>query len=132
MANFIKTTDQEERIATGIVNASYKVHKELGPGLLERIYEVCLIKELEKSGYNICKQKEFPIIYAGDVLKDKLRIDLLINDLVIVELKSVDIIFPVWRAQVISYLKLTNKNLGFLINFNVPTLNEGITRIRRT
>ena len=122
--------NEVERIATALVNAAYKVHKALGPGLLERVYEVCLAYELGKAGFFVRRQVDIPIVYEGIVFEEGLRLDLLINDLVIVEIKAVDLINPVWKAQVISHLKLTGMPLGFLINFNVSLIKEGIQRFR--
>jgi GxxExxY protein len=122
--------NEVERIATALVNAAFKVHKALGPGLLERVYEVCLAYELGKAGFFVRRQVDIPIVYEGIVFEEGLRLDLLINDLVIVEIKAVDLMNPVWRAQVISHLKLTGMPLGFLINFNVPLIKDGIQRFR--
>ena len=121
---------EEERIASAIVNAAYRVHKALGPGLLERVYEVCLAHELQKAGFFVRRQVDIPIAYDGLVFEEGLRLDLLINDLVIVEIKAVDLVNPVWQAQVISHLKLTGLNLGFLINFNVVLVKDGMKRFR--
>ncbi len=122
--------NEVERIATALVNAAFKVHKALGPGLLERVYEVCLAYELGKAGFFVRRQVDIPIVYEGIVFEEGLKLDLLINDLVIVELKAVDLVNPVWKAQVISHLKLTGMPLGFLINFNVPLIKDGIQRFR--
>ena len=121
---------EEERIGKAIVNAAYTIHKELGPGLLEKVYEVCMAHELSKSGLYVRRQVAIPIVYDGIQFKEGLRLDLLVNDLIIVELKAVDLVNPVWEAQVISHLKLTNLRLGFLINFNVPLIKNGIRRFR--
>ena len=132
MKPFLKTTQLEEEIGTLVIKSTFDVHKQLGPGLLESVYNICLIYELQKHGLQVIEQLDVPIIYDDKILvKNHLRLDLLINDLVIVELKSVEFMNPVFKAQIISYLKLTNKNLGFLINFNVPLIKDGITRIRR-
>lgn len=125
-------TAEEERIASEIVNSSFIVHKSLGPGLLEKIYEVCLCHELRKKGLNVQRQLNIPIVYDGLVFDEGLRLDLLVEDKVIVELKAVDIINPVWEAQIISHLMLTGKRLGFLINFNVALIKEGIRRYVNT
>lgn len=120
----------EEQIGKDIVNAAFKVHKELGPGLLERVYEVCVAHELRKLGYDVKRQVDIPIAYDGIIFEEGLRLDLLVNDLVIAELKAIETINPVWEAQVISHLKLTKLKLGFLINFNVPLIKNGIRRFR--
>ncbi|MEP6793614.1 MAG: GxxExxY protein [Saprospiraceae bacterium] len=121
---------QEEDIGKAIVNSAYLVHKELGPGLLERVYEVCIAHELRKLGYDVKRQIDIPIVYDGIQFDEGLRLDLLVNDLVLAELKAVDLVNPVWEAQIISHLKLTKLNLGFLINFNVPLIKDGIRRYR--
>lgn len=126
---FEKLTDQEETIGRAIVNAAFKVHAELGPGLLEKVYEVCITHELRKSGLIVVRQLDVPIQYDGIVFDEGLRLDLLVENLVIVEIKAVDLVNPVWQAQVLSHLKLTKKRLGFLINFNVPKIKEGIQRL---
>lgn len=119
----------EEEIAAKIVDAAFTVHKKLGPGLLEKIYEVCLCHELEKRGLSYQRQVDFPIIYDGNVFEEGLRLDVFVEELVVCELKAVDEMNPVWQAQVLSHLKLLDKRLGFLINFNVPLIKDGIKRI---
>lgn len=121
-----------EEIARIVVNSAYKVHKELGPGLLERVYEVCLAHEITKSGYQVKRQIDLPIVYDGITFNECLRLDLLIEDMVIIEVKALEQINPVWDAQIISHLKLTNNSLGFLINFNVPLIKNGIKRFINT
>jgi len=122
-------SDSEERIATIIVNASYTVHKALGPGLLESIYEVCFCHELTKRGLSIQRQVTLPISYDGITFDEGLRIDVLVENLVICELKAVEELNPVFMAQLISYLKLAHKRIGFLINFNVATIKQGLKRV---
>ncbi len=121
-------SDEDERIATLIVNAAFKVHKALGPGLLERVYEVCMEFELKKAGLDVKRQVDIPIVYEKIIFEEGLRLDLLVNDKAIVELKAVDTVNPVWEAQVLSHLNLTKLRLGFLINFNVPLIKLGIKR----
>lgn len=128
MQEFTKTTEQEELIGKAVVNAAYKVHKVLGPGLLEKVYEVCMAYELKKAGFQVQRQVDIPIFYDGLVFDEGLRLDILVDDLVIVELKAVDLVNPVWQAQIMSHLRLTNRKLGYLINFNVPLIREGIKR----
>ena len=113
---FRALTSEEERIGFAVVNAAFKVHKELGLGLLEKVYEVCLTHELRKEEYEVVRQVEIPIQYDGIVFEEGLRLDLLIERKVIVEIKAVDQVNPVWQAQVLSHLKLTNLRLGYLIN----------------
>lgn len=117
-----------EQIAKIIVNSAFKVHKELGPGLLEKVYEACLVYEITKAGLEVKRQVEVPIIYDGVTLKEYLRLDIIVENSIIIEVKAVDIINPVWNARIISHLKLTNNELGFLINFNVPLIKNGIKR----
>ena len=125
---FTKLSDREEFLGKEIVDAAYKVHKELGPGLLEKIYEACLCYELGKKGILYKRQQELPFFYDGTKLNEGLVIDVLVEDLVICELKAVDIVNPIWKAQIISHLRLTKLRLGYLINFNVPLIKDGIKR----
>ena len=125
----MKPTEQEETIGKDIVNACFKIHKTLGSGLLEKVYEVCLSHELRKLGYKVDRQINIPISYDGIEFEEGLRLDILVEDCVIIELKAVELVNPVWEAQIISHLKLTNRNLGFLINFNVPLIKSGIRRL---
>jgi len=119
----------EESISEKIVDAAFAVHRALGPGLLERIYEVCFCHELSKRGLKFKRQVDLPIKYDGMIFNEGLRLDVLVEDLIICELKAVDQMNPVWKAQLLSHLKLTGKRLGFLINFNVPLMKDGINRI---
>jgi GxxExxY protein len=112
-----------------IIGCVYKVHSELGPGLLESTYEVCLEHELLKAGLFVERQKALPVVYDGLKLDAGYRIDLLVNNLVILELKSVDEVAPVHTAQVMTYLKLSGLKLGLLLNFNVTQMKTGIKRI---
>ena len=120
---------QQELIATEVVNIAFKIHKELGPGLLESVYDKCFCYELINRSIQYERQKSVPIIYNSLVIDDGLRLDLLIENFMIIELKAQENYHPVWEAQLISYLKLTGKRLGFLINFHVPLLKDGIKRI---
>ena len=124
----MKSTEIEEQIGKAIVNTCIKIHKALGPGLLEKVYEVCLAYELRNLGYKVTRQLDIPISYNGIIFDEGLRLDLLVEDQVIVELKAVELVNPVWEAQIISHLKLTGKRLGYLINFNVPLMKNGIKR----
>lgn len=126
---FKKLSDREEYIASQIVDIAIKVHKELGPGLLESVYEKCFAYELFERQINFQRQKEVPIIYKTLRIDDGLRLDLLIEDLVIVELKAQENFHPVWEAQMLSYLRLTEKRLGLLINFHIPLMKDGIKRL---
>jgi GxxExxY protein len=118
-----------ERVATQVVDAAYNVHSALGPGLLENVYEACLTYELARHGLNVKRQVELPVIYDTLKIDAGLRIDLLVNDCLIIELKAVEAILPIHKAQLLTYLKLAKCRLGLLINFNVPIIKEGIRRI---
>ncbi len=120
--------ERREQIATDLVHACFKIHKELGPGLLEKVYEICLSHELEKKGYNVARQVSVPIVYDGKEFKEGFKLDLLIDEMVICEIKAQENIHPVWQAQIISHLKLTGCKLGFLVNFNVSLIKNGIRR----
>ncbi len=125
-----KLSDEEEYIGKAIVHSAYLVHSILGPGLLEKIYEICLTHELTKAGLVVERQVNVPIVYDNIVFEEGLRLDLLVNGTVVIELKAVDTIHPVWEAQIISQLRLTDLNLGYLINFNVALIKNGIRRFR--
>jgi GxxExxY protein len=116
-------------ISGQIVDAAMKVHSALGPGLLESAYEACLLYELHQRGLKAVRQVELPVVYGNVTIDVGYRIDLLVEDAVIVELKSVADIVPIFKAQLLSYLKLSGKKLGLLINFNVVHLKDGITRM---
>lgn len=122
-------SEKEECIARKIVDAAYAVHKTLGPGLLEKVYEVCFCHELTKRNLKNQRQVNIPIVYDLIVFNEGLRLDVLVEELVICELKAVDKVDPVWEAQLLSHLKLTGKRLGFLINFNVSLIKNGIKRM---
>jgi GxxExxY protein len=119
----------EEGISRKIVDSAFTVHKTLGPGLLEKVYETCFCHELTKRNLNFRKQVDIPITYDGMRFDNVLRLDVLVEDKVICELKAVNETIPLFEAQLLSYLKLTNKRLGLLINFNVPLIKNGIKRI---
>ncbi len=127
--SFKKLSEAEETIAKKIVDSAYAVHKALGPGLLEKVYEACFFHELAKRGLKYLRQVDIPIVYDGMTFNEGLRMDVLVEDLVICELKAVDEMNPVWEAQLLSHLKSTEKRLGFLINFNVPLIKSGIKRM---
>ena len=126
---FEKTSEREEVVATEIVDAAYTVHKALGPGLLEKIYEVCFCHELTKRDLSYQRQADIPVEYDGITFDEGLRLDVIVEELIICEIKAVDKMNPVWEAQLLSYLKLTGKRIGFLINFNVPLIKNGVKRI---
>jgi len=115
-------------LSAEILDACITVHKEMGPGLLESVYELCLMKEFELRKIPAKNQVLLPLFYKGHELNKELKIDILVDDLIIMENKSCEKMIPVYQAQIISYLNLTNKKLGFLVNFNVPILKEGFKR----
>jgi GxxExxY protein len=121
------------QLSSKIIQASIAVHKELGPGLLESVYQSCILIELEKLGIEAQSQVALPIIYRGQKLNGQgFRMDLLVEDTVVVELKSVKKVEAVHKKQLLTYLRLADKPLGLLINFNEPLLKDGITRIINT
>ena len=122
-------SQKDEETASKIVDSAFTVHKKLGPGLLESIYEVCFCHELKKRGVKFEKQFPVSIQYDDIIFEEGLRIDVLVENCIICELKAVAGSNPLFEAQLLTYLKLTNKRLGFLINFNVPLIKDGIKRI---
>ena len=123
------TTDREERIFKTVLDCCFRVHTELGPGLLENSYEECLYYELVKSGLKVEKQKALPLVYKEVKLEAGYRIDLLVENSIIVEIKSVDSLHDVHLAQVLTYLRLSKNKLGLLVNFNVKQLKTGIKKV---
>jgi GxxExxY protein len=117
-----------EELAKKIVNAAFEVHKSIGPGLLESVYRYCLMDELNSHQVSAVSEYDLKLVYKNRTLDKGFRLDILVENEVIIELKSVDFLLPVHYAQIISYLKLADKRLGFLINFNVPVLKDGIKR----
>lgn len=117
-----------ETIGKKIVDAAYSVHKNLGPGLLEKVYEICFCHELKKRGLTYQRQINIPVVYDGITFDEGLRLDVLVEDQVICELKAIEIVNPIWEAQILSHLKITEKRLGHLINFNVSNIGAGIRR----
>ena len=122
-------SNEIETIATDIVDATIKVHRALGPGLLESAYQYCLAFELRKRGRKGLAEITLPIIYEGQKLDAGYRVDMLVDDFVIVENKAVDALLPIHEAQLLTYLKLKNCHLGFLFNWNVKLMRSGIRRI---
>jgi GxxExxY protein len=121
-------TEREEWLCKEIVDCAFKVHKELGPGLLEKIYEVCFCHELTKKGVFSERQIYLPVYYDGLTFDEGLRLDVFVEKTIICELKAIDIINPIWEAQILSHLKMTGKHVGFVINFNVVLIKKGIRR----
>jgi GxxExxY protein len=120
--------DELDVIGKRIVHAAYLVHSALGPGLLEKVYELCLLHELKKGGLRGENQVCVPIRYDSLDIEEGLRIDILVESRIVIELKAVEQLLPVHQAQVLTYLKLTRLRLGYLINFNVPLIKNGIHR----
>lgn len=118
-----------QELTSSILRCAYKVHSKLGPGLLESAYEECLYYELDKIGLQVVKQRPMPLIYEERKLDLGYRIDLYIEEKIIIEIKSVDALNPVHLAQLMTYLKLSECRVGFLMNFNVVSLKDGIRRI---
>ena len=118
-----------DAVAREVVDSAFQVHRELGPGLLEGVYEACLMEELSLRSIPVKRQVKVPISYKGRKINTDLRIDLLVSDVVIVEIKSVDTMLPVFEAQLMTYLKMTGHRLGLLINFNVPLIKHGMRRL---
>lgn len=126
---YLPLSEREQLLAAEIVDIAVGIHKALGPGLLESIYEECFCYELEKRKIPFSRQQSVDIFYDNLVIQKGLRIDILVDDLVVIELKAQETIHPIWSAQLLSYLKLTNKRLGYILNFHVPLMKNGIKRI---
>jgi GxxExxY protein len=123
--------ENTERSSKAVVDAALAVHKTLGPGLLESVYEICLCHELSKREVRFQRQVALPVVYDGVRLDAGLRLDLLVDESVVVEVKAVERSIPLYEAQLLTYLKLTGCRLGLLVNFNVPLLKDGIKRFVR-
>lgn len=121
--------DELNELGSTILDASIEVHKQLGPGLLESVYELSLYKELVYRNILVQRQVPIPVYYKGEDLNAEFKIDLLVANEIVVELKAVEIILPVHKAQILTYLRLSEKKLGYLINFNVPKLIDGFKRV---
>lgn len=122
-------TPKENYLATQIIGCAMIVHRHFGPGLIESVYETCLCHELAKAGMNVLRQKRQPIIYGDIIFDDPFRLDVLVNETIIIENKVVETVLPLHKAQLRSYLKLANRRLGLLINFNVERIRDGIHRV---
>jgi GxxExxY protein len=119
----------ENELAHEIVDAAYRIHTELGPGLLESVYSLTLAWELEQRGLRVTCQTDVPVVYRGIRLEAEFRADLIVNGKVIIEVKSIEAVMPVHKKQLLTYLRLADKRLGLLINFNVVLIKDGIIRI---
>jgi GxxExxY protein len=127
--NIYPIPDETEKIGRKIVDSAYRVHKKLGPGLLEKIYETCLTYELRKRNLKVQRQVSIPIQYDDLEFDEGFVADIIVEEKIIIELKAVDQINPVWKAQILSHLKLTKRRLGYLINFNTINIGKGINRL---
>lgn len=122
--------EETDPLTSKIIGAAIEVHRNLGPGLLESVYEICLAHELHLKNLQVVRQQSLPIVYKGVKLDGDYRIDLIVEDEVIIEIKSVKDLAPIHEAQLLSYLKLKGGGKGLLINFNVPLLKDGIRRMK--
>jgi GxxExxY protein len=120
--------EEREKLSKRIIGACIQVHKRLGPGLLESVYEACVMDEFPLHGIHARSQVDLPIIYRGRKLDKKFKVDVLVEDEIILELKSVEVVLPIHEEQLLTYLKLADRRLGLLINFNVVLLKDGIRR----
>lgn len=117
-----------EELTRKIIGAAIEVHKQLGPGLLESVYQACLARELDLTGLHFEQQKDLPVEYKGVRLESGLRLDFIVEDKVVIEIKSIDALHPIHEAQMLTYLKITGCKVGLLINFNTTLLTKGIIR----
>ena len=125
----MQETDRLDQISRRIIGAAIEVHRQLGPGLLESAYQSCLVYELRQRNLRVEEQRSLPIIYKEVKLDCGYRLDLVVDDEIIVEVKAVETLLPIHEAQLLSYLRLAHKNVGLLINFHVPVLKSGLKRI---
>ena len=129
MQKYLPIPESTEYLAKQVVDAAFKVHKRFGPGLYESVYERCLVHELRKRGLDVKYQVLVPVIYEELQIDDAFRLDIVVNNDLIIEGKAVDEMKPIFKTQVLTYLRLTEKRLGLLINFNVELIKDGIERI---
>jgi GxxExxY protein len=122
-------SDEAEQIGKQIVDIAFNIHKTLGPGLLEKVYEACFCYELNKREVPFVTQKKIPVIYDNLKFEEALRLDILVNNKIIIELQAQENHHPVWEAQLLSYLRLSDLHLGYIINFSVPLIKTGIKRM---
>jgi len=125
----VRVPEEIEALATAVVNAAFAVHRTLGPGLLESAYHECLAIELLLGGFRLQREQVLPLTYRGRSIQNAYRLDLVVNEALLVELKAIDSVQPIHRVQVTTYLRLLRLPLGLLINFNVPLIKDGITRV---
>lgn len=122
-------SEKENQLASSVMDIAFSLHRALGPGLLESVYEKCFCYELQQRNIPFLRQQLVPIKYKQLLIQDGLRLDILVSDLLIVELKAQENYHPVWEAQLLSYLKLTGMRIGYLINFHVPLMKDGLKRL---
>jgi GxxExxY protein len=122
-------SDEAEQIGKQIVDIAFNIHKTLGPGLLEKVYEACFCYELNKREVPFVTQKKIPVIYDNLKFEEALRLDILVNNKIIIELQAQENHHPVWEAQLLSYLRLSDLHLGYIINFSVPLIKTSIKRM---
>jgi GxxExxY protein len=125
----VRVPEEIEALAKAVVHAALSVHRALGPGLLESAYQECLAIELAHGGYRLLREQTLPLLYRGQLVSNAYRLDMIVNDKLLVELKAIDSVQPIHRVQVTTYLKLLKLPLGLLINFNVPLIKDGISRV---
>jgi GxxExxY protein len=125
----VQISEEIEQLATAVVHAAFSVHRALGPGLLESTYHECLAIELSVAGYRLRREQLLPLTYRGHVIQNAYRLDLLVNDQLLVELKAIESVQPIHRVQLTTHLRLLKLPLGLLINFNTPLIKDGITRV---
>lgn len=125
----MRAREKLEELATVLVDSAFVVHSALGPGLLESAYQACLVYELQRRGLSVRCEVPYPVLYAGLIVDTGYRVDMVIEEEILVENKAVQAIAPVHRDQLLTYLKLSDKRLGFLINWNVPRIKDGIKRL---
>lgn len=126
---YLPLNDRENQLSKIVIDIAFDLHKQLGPGLLESVYEKCFCYELRQNGVQFLRQKLVPIYYKELQIEDGLRLDILVEDLLIIELKAQESNHPVWQAQLLSYLKLSGKRIGYIINFHVPLMKDGFKRL---
>lgn len=122
------TTEEYNHLSGKIIKCCIEVHKHIGPGLLESVYEICLAKEFDSKGIQYKRQVYLPVVYKNETLDANFRLDFLVEDMIIIELKAIEFVLPVHEVQLVTYLKLANKKLGLLINFHEDRLVKGIKR----
>lgn len=129
MSDFAQATDERDPLTYQVIGAAMEVHREMGPGLLESVYQTCLEREFQRQGIMCLPQARLPLAYKGENLDDEFVLDIFFPDRLVVELKAVEKLLPIHEAQLLTYLRLSKTRVGLLINFNVPLLKDGIKRM---